>query len=1549
MTVHSYSIQLTMLFLDKLRKDRQDFVVGLDTYIQAIKVVNDFFDKSDSEDLEMLGKSLAPVICRTAEQQAEFHSLFYKEVVKPNNEYISDTLAEIRKTEAAISILETNIQKRQKLRKNGRLIALLVLLMLISIPTRRFIYKEFVYRPEPNYTVITHVRDPFYKEGEPLKIDFSTLFENSEDSSEFKLSAYLKRSGDTITSFGKRLFVKKAGRDCLLVHLSSDKYNIDKYVTNDSIYTAPGLKGEIDLDEETVAGIENTYHFNEKDSLGLPFTWFINDSTNALWDNAHDIKFTFSQPGINTIRIQYDNGRNSFFSKFSPDYFSISKDQEVLADETLPIDFSEREVQREHEHHVNVLWFLAMLFTLLGCLILIYFNRRKFHALKQQLRMTSPVRIPSTSGVGLPLEVPFNSGENKITASNRIEKLAAELKKTTESPVKTIDFKETIRQTAKNKGFVTPVLKNKQSAVYYLFLVDFAYANSLQFQLFSFLIRFFIRKRVNIDFYFYYQNPDLFYQKENEQGLSLSQLSDVYYNARLFVVSTGYSFMDFRHPGVKADYKKKFEYWPVRTLITPIPFNDWGSTERELARVFKMVPADIVGLIEIVNLLGENQKPAHLHQRNFSTYHAKSVDFHTTEALSAYLGDEDLLQWLCALAVYPKINWSLTIEIGVSVLGNNSFKVNYENLLKLARIKWMHEGEFTSSLRLMLLKNLKVENELKARATVLKLLDDINLDETMFSYEEKLVNKCTNSFILRASGDQYKQIYQAIYENSAELEKYAELFTDLFRAGKFMDHSLVSYLGNAAGWETPIMFGDKNVGIDEYYKLQDEAKEAVQKEKERQGSRYLKRNLIRFAVIATIIIVSGICLDTFKHKIVRYRANDLLALIDHRAAEIDTAYIDNMDECQGNLPRLEVKSIKITAPDGQVYRSENVTELLAIPVSKKGTLLEYVLEMRGKKSTKIFTALPGKRYKLMLGGKSCKSIEPPVYVQYGSVVQYSLVNFIKGQLEDYNYNVSQPQQMSFSGGNSVRYNRPEMETDAKKLQEFMNAVLKTREKNKFDLILNLQNGFPERNLNGLEVWINDVGDEPPSRLKDTVEIYYCQQINKDKAESFARLISSIYVPVIRYYDGICQREIKFFSKKDFKKASDILSMADLFFKTRYVMSESSSSLSTRRNLQVWINFPGRILWLDDHPENNREDIDYFEKNGFEVDLAYTNVEAGNKLNSTVYAFVISDVDRDKDEDGVDDKSQAGVVFAQKVDLMKRYLVIYSSASSLKANLDALKKAGVVNQTYDNKFLRSYIMDNASVGNTFPSFQFFSFHNMKSCTSKKTDNGYVFYFGEDKTTLDATSLELLDEMASSLVKNQSTLSPMRCLHYSGRSKEYNTKIADKYGQYIVNYLKGKGVNMTQFKYTTESEAGLCANRVEVFIREEQTPSENENQTQKFVEEGQEQIRFGKDTQTLDTLSGFVRVRERSVQIERNALKKYGISLSIESVIYDYANFKFETSRENCLKGSFSVGVDDRTYSKENICDINLKIKVTSGKGAGAIYYNIIVEKSLSPGK
>ena len=91
----------------------------------------------------------------------------------------------------------------------------------------------------------------------------------------------------------------------------------------------------------------------------------------------------------------------------------------------------------------------------------------------------------------------------------------------------------------------------------------------------------------------------------------------------------------------------------------------------------------------------------------------------------------DVFQWLCACAVYPELQWGLTLTLGV-LPSMPPGLVSEENLTKLLRLEWFRTGSIPDDRRLELISQLDPRIERDVREAIVHVLEDSPApDETM--------------------------------------------------------------------------------------------------------------------------------------------------------------------------------------------------------------------------------------------------------------------------------------------------------------------------------------------------------------------------------------------------------------------------------------------------------------------------------------------------------------------------------------------------------------------------------------------------------------------------------------------------------------------------------------------------------------------------------------------------------------------------------------------------------------------------------------------------
>ena len=316
-----------------------------------------------------------------------------------------------------------------------------------------------------------------------------------------------------------------------------------------------------------------------------------------------------------------------------------------------------------------------------------------------------------------------------------------------------LDADATVEQTVRQLGWFTPVYKARLRLPAYLALID---RNGFQDQQTRQIDEFLDRLEeggVTVDRYYFDRDPRMCVTGErgNRTRRALRELASRYSQHRLLLFSDGSGLLN-PVTGRPSPWTELFSAWHERALMTPVPVFHWASREVELARLgCTVLPATPAGLLAFVEQLGDSKNtnpqapapqvptpqvptqwsepfpeiiaahPARWLQRDEP--HTQDIDTLVTQ-LKRYLG-ADSYRWLCALAVYPELDWYLTLYLGLHLTCKDGKPVLDEtSLLSLLRLPWLRRGNIPDWLRLRLIEELNNDDENTVRGFLRELMRD---------------------------------------------------------------------------------------------------------------------------------------------------------------------------------------------------------------------------------------------------------------------------------------------------------------------------------------------------------------------------------------------------------------------------------------------------------------------------------------------------------------------------------------------------------------------------------------------------------------------------------------------------------------------------------------------------------------------------------------------------------------------------------------------------------------------------------------------------------
>jgi hypothetical protein len=369
------------------------------------------------------------------------------------------------------------------------------------------------------------------------------------------------------------------------------------------------------------------------------------------------------------------------------------------------------------DQHRNLLRGLALALPLAAFAYAEWRRRRRQRlALERSQGLTPPVTWP----------VSASAPEMKIYRTETFYRAARWLRRRQVGEFERLDIARTIAATIETRGYPSFRYRPDSRVPEYLILIDRATPRDHQARLFDLLAQALDREGLFTVRYFYDGDPRVCLTGTGVGDMHLTELQKRYPAHRLLLFGDGEALLD-PISGRLAPWAALLLEWPERAVLTPLRASDWGHRERALADHFILVTATFSGLAEMAERF-ETPSIAESERADPREHPTPPPEIEPTTPpeqavvqLKKYLG-EDAFQWLCAVAVYPELQWELTLSLG-SLPSMPRGLLQEQTLLRLCSLPWLRAGAFPDALRLELIKALDPAREAAVRAALIKLLE----------------------------------------------------------------------------------------------------------------------------------------------------------------------------------------------------------------------------------------------------------------------------------------------------------------------------------------------------------------------------------------------------------------------------------------------------------------------------------------------------------------------------------------------------------------------------------------------------------------------------------------------------------------------------------------------------------------------------------------------------------------------------------------------------------------------------------------------------------
>ena len=410
---------------------------------------------------------------------------------------------------------------------------------------------------------------------------------------------------------------------------------------------------------------------------------------------------------------------------------------------------------------------VGLLAVIGGVMILIRIGRRREAA--QLLRREQSDEQPHLEFIKL------KGYEQKLFSGLSVFKLARGLRQRYEVPSAHLHLPATVRETVHRGGAFTPRFRTRKEVPEYLALIDRSSFNDHQARYFEELLLQLKKEDVYIKHYYFDGDPRLCTpHNTRRQGrrkgiprrwnkpVPLLALPRRHPNHRLLLFADT-NILFNAVTGDRQGWVDLLLPWEKRALITPASETHWRR-EHELKDTFDVIPATPQGLITLAGpgrpsgvihgipkgisnreLNGKKKDTLQPYPRLLRWQPSRWLERDAPpesevnemlDAVKHYLGP-DGFYWFSACAIYPTINWQLTINMGEALHGgDDKLLMSAEGLMAMARLPWLRKGFMPDWLRSRLIAGIEPEQEQHIRALLdTLLLNAVRGDEEVTDLE----------------------------------------------------------------------------------------------------------------------------------------------------------------------------------------------------------------------------------------------------------------------------------------------------------------------------------------------------------------------------------------------------------------------------------------------------------------------------------------------------------------------------------------------------------------------------------------------------------------------------------------------------------------------------------------------------------------------------------------------------------------------------------------------------------------------------------------------
>ncbi len=451
----------------------------------------------------------------------------------------------------------------------------------------------------------------------------------------------------------------------------------------------------------------------------------------------------------------------------SPEEELPTRQEEIASLDTVPLPYpwglahlalAEDQLERQafiDEHF----WWIKLLSIGLLLLALWAFIRHR-----RQKRQEVIADLESRDHPPFVWDIPFEETP-RIILSEGTQKLIRQFRRRGLGEIELVDMGQTVNATVRNAGRLTLRHRAMAQSTDYLLLINRLTRRDHRAQFYNFIFEQLKLQEVHIERFYYKGDPRLCWNEAHPRGLSIQELAQRYGHHRLVVLSSG---AEFFNPltGRLARWSKILETWPQRLLLSPKAWKSWRRKEMRLGERIPVIPASADGLHLLVESWNNREELSGdwASQVGDALEEEVNLKLSAQEMLDRYISPE-LHDWVRACAIFPSLQWELTLFLGQQLTDIQSIQLKgkelltTENLQQISRLPWFAQGKMPEEVREELLAQLHDYSELELRVRLQELFTSLDAPPgNSGAFEDRALALVVNEMHLNISPERRKEL-----------------------------------------------------------------------------------------------------------------------------------------------------------------------------------------------------------------------------------------------------------------------------------------------------------------------------------------------------------------------------------------------------------------------------------------------------------------------------------------------------------------------------------------------------------------------------------------------------------------------------------------------------------------------------------------------------------------------------------------------------------------------------------------------------------------------